>query len=285
LTYLICDKCGKQYELQLGESPDDFLDMCDCGGELKVYNNLDDYHKDINRSKKVSTGRGSLKSKFLIVIIILMVGIGLAYTWANISDTSNLLGYNSIGSVNKIVYTHPGYSGPKIAVVTGMHPREISAKEVVPEVVKSYAETHNVEIVNYQVNVTQDPQDFNIGRANGQDLVAQYVIPDIAKSNYSMVIIVHDHEQGYGEGYYIATPSMDAKSVALGQSVQKLLPEFNYYTRNTNVSPEGTSIMQVDDPIVATGTLVFVYEIPEWLGNSDVYTNSTRLIDAVFKSI
>ncbi len=166
-----------------------------------------------------------------------------------------------------------------------MHPREISAKNVVPDVVKTYAATHNVEIVNYQVKVTLDPQNFAAGRANGQDLVAQYVIPDIKNSDYSMVIIVHNHEQGYGSGYYIATPSMDAKSVALGQSVHKLLPDFNYYTRNTDQTPEGSSITQIDDPIVATGTPVFVYEIPEWLGDSDVSKNSYRLIDAVFNAI
>jgi len=54
---------------------------------------------------------------------------------------------------------------------------------------------------------------------------------------------------------------------------------------NTDQAPEGTSINQVDNPIVATGTPVFVYEIPEWLGNSDVATKSNRLIDAVFKVI
>ncbi len=283
MTYLICNKCGKCYKLQPGESPEDFYLTCDCSGELKPYNNLDDYHN--NRSKNVRTERGSLKSKFLIVTVILLIAIGLAYTWANINDTTNLLGSNSIGSVSKLVYTHPGYAGPKIAIVTGMHPREISAKDVVPNDIKAYAEIHNVEIVNYQVNVTQDPQDFSVGRANGQALVAQYVIPDIAKSNYSLVIIVHNHEQGYGEGYYIATPTMDAKSVALGQSVHKILPDFNYYTRNTDSAPEGTSINQVDNPIVATGTPVFVYEIPEWLGNSDVSNNSTKLIDAIFKVI
>ncbi len=283
MTYLCCDKCEKCYELQPGESPEDFYPTCDCGGVLKVYNNLDDFNNRNMSPKK--TGRRGFKSKFLIILIIFAVTVVLAYSWANIENTSTLLGSNNLGSVSKIVYTHPGVSGPKIAVVTGMHPREISAKEVVPGVVKSYAETHNVEIVNYQVKVTQDPQDFAVGRQNGQDLVAQYVIPDIKNSDYSMVIIVHDHEQGYGNGYYIATPSMDAKSVALGQSVHSLLPDFNYYTRNTDQTPEGSSITQVDDPIVATGTPVFVYEIPEWLGNSDVSKNSSRLIDAVFNSL
>jgi hypothetical protein len=284
VTYLCCDNCEKCYKLQPGESPEDFYSKCDCGGELKVYNNLDDYYNRNTHPVNQKRKRG-LKSRFLMVLIIFSVTVVLAYTWANIDNSATLLGSNSLGSVNKVVYTHPGVSGPKIAVVTGMHPREISAKNVVPDVVKTYAATHNVEIVNYQVKVTLDPQNFAVGRANGQDLVAQYVIPDIKNSDYSMVIIVHDHEQGYGNGYYLATPSMDAKSVAVGQSVHKLLPDFNYYTRNTDQSPEGSSITQIDDPIVATGTPVFVYEIPEWLGDSDVSKNSYRLIDAVFNAI
>jgi len=33
--FLVCDKCGGYYELQKGESPDDFSQECDCGGNLK----------------------------------------------------------------------------------------------------------------------------------------------------------------------------------------------------------------------------------------------------------
>lgn len=33
--FLVCDKCGGYYELQKGESPDDFSQECDCGGHLK----------------------------------------------------------------------------------------------------------------------------------------------------------------------------------------------------------------------------------------------------------
>lgn len=32
--YLICDKCKGYYELQPGESPEDFASKCDCGGKL-----------------------------------------------------------------------------------------------------------------------------------------------------------------------------------------------------------------------------------------------------------
>lgn len=224
--------------------------------------------------------------KKMFIILILLVGIiaaGLFMVY-NSSDHSTL-GSNSIGYVTKDVYNHYGASESKIAVVTGMHPRETSAKTVVPEVIKLYALTHNVEIVNYKVTVTDSPQDFTTGRHNGESLVAKYVVPDIAKSNYSLVIIVHDHEKGYGSGYYIATPTMDSKSVNLAEAVHNLLPDFSYYQRNTDSKAQSSSITKVDYPIVATGTPVFVYEIPEWLGNSNVFSNSNRLIDACFKSI
>jgi hypothetical protein len=42
MSYLVCDKCGGYYELQPGESPDDFTDKCECGGHLRYVQNLND---------------------------------------------------------------------------------------------------------------------------------------------------------------------------------------------------------------------------------------------------
>lgn len=41
MDYLVCDKCGGYYELQPGESLDDFHGNCDCGGNLKQVPSLD----------------------------------------------------------------------------------------------------------------------------------------------------------------------------------------------------------------------------------------------------
>lgn len=219
-----------------------------------------------------------------IVVIIIAVMAGSLNTASSIKHFT--LGSNNKGFVTKTVYDPSGASTKNIAIVTGMHPREISAKVVVPEVIKDYAKSNNVKIVNYQVTVTDDPTVFSTGRHNGESLVAKYVIPDIKKSNYDLVIICHDHKKGYGnDSYYIATPSMDAKSIALAEEVHNILPDFNYYQRDADSKTQSTSITGVDDPIVATGTPVFVYEIPEWLNDSDVYSNTNRLIDACFKSI
>ena len=225
-----------------------------------------------------------IKKAFMIIILfigIIAAGLFMLYN----SSEHSKLGSDTRGYVTKDVYNHYGTSGPTIAVITGMHPRETSAKTVVPNVIKLYALTHNVQIVNYQVTVTDSPQDFTTGRHNGEGLVAKYVVPDIAKSNCSLAIIVHDHERGYGNGYYIATPTMDTKSVALAETVHTLLPDFNYYQRNTDEKAQSSSITKVDTPIVTTGTPVFVYEIPEWLGTADVFSNSNRLIDASFNTL
>lgn len=40
--YLICDKCNEYYKLQLGESPNDFIDKCECGGNLIFVENLNE---------------------------------------------------------------------------------------------------------------------------------------------------------------------------------------------------------------------------------------------------
>jgi hypothetical protein len=293
--YLICENCNGYYKLEEGENPDSFEDQCSiCGGDLILVNDID-YYLDEQYTKTYYDTPNHQKTLGKKSFVILGLCVLISLTLIPNSPLSNLLslhdslthdnsflGSDNRGYVTKNVYSNYGSYGPKIAVITGMHPREISAKTVVPNVIRSYALTHNVEIVNYQINVTDNPQDYTTGRKNGEGLVAQYVVPDIEKSDYNLVIIVHNHKQSYGNGYYIATPTMDAKSVSMAANIHNILQDFNYYQRSADETPHSTSITKVDNPIAAAGTPVFVYEIPEWVGNSDVYSSSNRLIDACF---
>ncbi|MDO9043825.1 MAG: hypothetical protein Q7U35_00780 [Methanobacteriaceae archaeon] len=73
MPFLECDNCGGYYELEDGESLDDF-DVCQCGGELKYFNSLsnflDDqpafYHQNNSNSRKSrgGFGFGSLASSY-----------------------------------------------------------------------------------------------------------------------------------------------------------------------------------------------------------------------------
>lgn len=42
MPYLICKKCGGYYQLQEGESPDDFYGKCNCGGDLEYVELLEE---------------------------------------------------------------------------------------------------------------------------------------------------------------------------------------------------------------------------------------------------
>jgi glucose-6-phosphate-specific signal transduction histidine kinase len=55
MGYLICGKCKSYYKLQSGESAKDFVDKCDCGGNLRYVVNLDivdPYWKEVSLRKK-----------------------------------------------------------------------------------------------------------------------------------------------------------------------------------------------------------------------------------------
>ena len=45
MGYLICNKCKNYYELQPGESPEDFELNCSCGGKLEFIKELDTHKK------------------------------------------------------------------------------------------------------------------------------------------------------------------------------------------------------------------------------------------------
>lgn len=61
--YLICDKCGGYYELQKRETPEDFTDRCECGGNLKFHhsdpdiNRVSNYTDEKNKLEKIVQAR------------------------------------------------------------------------------------------------------------------------------------------------------------------------------------------------------------------------------------
>jgi hypothetical protein len=218
-------------------------------------------------------------------LLVLMVMIFLAlFIFANLSQHSNL-GSDQRGYVNKDVYSHYGTPQAKIAIITGMHPREYLATSLVPQVVKLFALINRVEIVDYHVTVTDQAQDFYKGRNNGQALVTQYVTPDIQKYGYQLVIIAHDHEKGYGEGFYLATPTHDTKSVTLANKVHQILPQFNYYPGSADSKAQSSSITQIDIPLAQAGYPVFVYEMPQWSNQLKAIIETYNFFDASFKLI
>lgn len=224
------------------------------------------------------------KAKIVIISLIIIIAAILGF-FILTEGISELIGENSLGTVTKVTYPHSDDTTVKIAVVSGMHSREKLHKFILPLVCRAFAFSHgDVEVINYQVQVTDSPDDFDRGRANGESLVHDYVVSDVANANPDLVIIGHDHEPGYGEGYYIATPTMDNASVDLAEEVTGDIG-FNYYKRNKTRPSKSTSIKKVDTPLVETGTLVFVYEIPETDSKTLAFIGSYRLLEASYNHL
>ncbi len=217
----------------------------------------------------------------LACLIVISVSAGSLSSGESVKNYT--LASDSNGNVTKVVYSYKNAPSNKIAVVSGMHPRETVSKNVSEDIVRNYAQSNKVNIVNYIVEVNTNFDYVFDGRNKGEDLVANYVAPDIAKSGYKVVIICHDHKKGYGDGFYVAVPTMDPKSLAVADAFQKISPEYKYCQRDPDKKSQSTSITKVDTPIAASGNALFVYEIPEWVGYNEAYDVTYKLIDTAYK--
>jgi len=64
MGYVVCYNCGGYYELQEGESADDF-EACECGGNLKFCDSLNDYQNEDPEPQResMSIGKGYAEKK------------------------------------------------------------------------------------------------------------------------------------------------------------------------------------------------------------------------------
>jgi hypothetical protein len=69
---LICDKCKGFYELQEGESSDDFSDQCECGGKLE-------YKEDLNKENPI-------KWRSIVIGIVITITIYLLAVFTKIDS-------------------------------------------------------------------------------------------------------------------------------------------------------------------------------------------------------
>lgn len=230
-----------------------------------------------------------------VIILTVLVVFYMAFFMPNPGEISKstpiVLASESRGTVTKEIITpsngtasNESTTKKTVAVVTGMHPREKLSIRTVSDVINQYNLSSNQEIIHYAVNITDNPNNYVTGRSNGESMVSQYIIPDAKQSNIDLIIICHDHGPGYGKGYYIATPKMDSPSVAIGELIEKNLPEFTYY-QSSGSSEHGSSTLTVSNPLASAGIRTVVYEMPEWATYNQAYQESKKLIQTCFQGI
>ncbi len=170
-----------------------------------------------------------------------------------------------------------------IALITGIHPREKLSIDPEIEAAKQYG-NDDVKILHYKVTVTQDAEDYEKGRANGESLVHDYVNPHVTSSDADAVIISHSHIPTYGEGFYLATPEMDNASVDIATKISET-SDFNYYPVTGNETYKSTSAVLVSKPIAQAGYPTFVYEIPEDIWESTSTDKAKELFNLIAENI
>ena len=219
----------------------------------------------------------------LVVVIVLVIGAIIYLQNTNYNEiTYTTLANTSIGTVE--VGVSGNASAPTaIALITGIHPRETLSIDPEIEAARQYG-NDNVKIIHYKVTVTDHPEDYDIGRANGEQLVHDFVNPNVTSSDADAVIISHSHVPTYGEGFYLATPEMDDASVSIAEKIRDS-SDFNYYPVTGNETYKSTSAVLVSKPIAQAGYPTFVYEIPEDIWEMTATDKTKELFDLIVSNL
>lgn len=227
------------------------------------------------------------KTKIILIVALLLILAGLNFMEdkaIQIAPQSTVLGDTETGTVEKLVYGDPN-ADKAIALITGIHPREPLSIDPEIKAAREWANDHrDAKIIHYQVNVTKDPQDYELGRANGEALVHDFVNPDVTASDAKCVVISHSHIPEYGQGVYLATPEMDNASVEIAEKISNST-DINYYPVTGNETYHSTSAQLVSKPIAQAGYPTFVYEIPENFTEQDSTDKAKYLFDLLMNYI
>lgn len=222
------------------------------------------------------------KTRIIIIIAIILIG-GFLLTNTHYNEINyTTLANTSIGTVE--VGISGNESAPTtIALITGIHPRETLSIEPEIQAAREFG-SDDVKIIHYKVTVTQNPEDYEQGRANGESLVHDYVNPHVTQSDADAVIISHSHNPNYGEGFYLATPEMDSASVSIAKRISQT-SDFNYYPVTGNETYKSTSAVLVSKPIAQAGYPTFVYEIPEDIWEMTATGKTKELFDLISQNL
>ncbi|MDO9044578.1 MAG: hypothetical protein Q7U35_04650 [Methanobacteriaceae archaeon] len=173
------------------------------------------------------------------------------------SDTDNnvSLGATDYGSVEKLGPYGNTSSPVKIAYITGVHPLEYKSHQALMESLINSSSSLKYCYYIYKINVTQDKEDYNKGRMNGQLLANKYVVSDIAKNNFNMAIDVHSNSGNWKENQFIFAPVSGSESESYAKQIKNKLIWLTYY-----VPPNPTSTDYVTGPLIKAGVPAIIYE-------------------------
>lgn len=188
------------------------------------------------------------------------------------------IGKNSIGTVTLEGPYGNANSSVKVAYILGQHPRESNAHDAIYDSLLNNSDYLNYSYYVYRINVTAESDDFEESRMNGQLLAQDYVVKDVLKNGYDLVIDIHASNGGYVQDPYIFAPvSNDTVAYEAANNVTQAINYVIYYEPASYSSPQYSTI-----PIDEGGIPAIVFEMR---GNPDhsLETEANQFIHIVDK--
>jgi len=176
-------------------------------------------------------------------------------TVTNNSTYNTPLGNTSYGGVMKVGPYGNKSSNITIAYIVGVHPLESNAHQAIIESITEHNNSLKYCYYIYRVNVTENADNYNTGRMNGQLLANKFVVPDITSHNYQLVVDVHSNVGNWAQNTFLFSPVNNSRSESIGKNITNKLHWLKYY-----VPPNPTSTVYVTEPIINSGIPAIVYE-------------------------
>jgi hypothetical protein len=202
-----------------------------------------------------------LSAVLVVILIVTITASFFLYPTNNaISSTSEgdnpvLLGNTSYGNVEKLGPYGNQNSPVKIAYIIVVHPLESKAHQAILEAIISKDKQLKYCYYIYKINVTQNAEDYNKGRLNGQILANEYAVPDIISQKFDLTIDVHSNVGNWKENQFIFSPVKGSSSEDIAMKINNKICWLTYY-----VPPNPTSTSYVTIPLIKAGIPAIIYE-------------------------
>jgi hypothetical protein len=206
------------------------------------------------------------KVKIFIILAIIFAGLAFSSLYlynpiqpvkntTTITFSSVVLGETEYGNVIREGPYGNTSSPHRVVYIVGVHPLEYQSHNAITEAVISQNKSLKNCYYIYRVNVTQNRNDYNKGRSNGQLLANKYVVPDIKNITPNLVIDVHSNEGNYQVRRFLFIPQKSEKAENAALALKNKTNWLTIYS-----PPEPTSPVYVTIPLIDVGIPSMIYE-------------------------
>lgn len=206
--------------------------------------------------------RKYLKLFILLVMVFSVTAISAFYLYPTPKVSSSTPTFSSVvlGQTEYGTVTREGpYGNPnspnRVVYIVGVHPLEYQAHNAIFETIKNQNKSLENCYYIYKINITQDKDNYNKGRANGQSLANTIAVPDIKKMSIKLVIDVHSNEGNYQEKRFLFIPMDSEKSEKIAVEIKNQTNWLTIYS-----PPDPTSPSYITIPLIKSGIPSMIYE-------------------------